>query len=303
MPIKVSDSLPAVKTLEGENIFIMSEERANRQDIRPLQIVILNLMPKKIETETQLLRLMSNTPLQVDIELMLMSTHESKNTSSEHLDKFYHTFDELKSRRFDGLIITGAPVEKLDFEQVDYWQELTQIMQWSKTNVYSTFHICWGAQAALYYHYGINKYPLDEKMFGLFSNNNLAPDHPILRGFDEKFLVPHSRHTANRTEDVEAHPDLEVLSSGDAGLYMAASKDSRMFFVTGHSEYDRYTLAQEYYRDLDKGLAIKKPVNYFPGDNPSLPPEHSWRAHAHLLYANWLNYYVYQNTPFDLTDL
>ena len=304
MPINIPDTLPASRVLEQENIFVMNEDRAAHQDIRPLRIAILNLMPKKIETETQLLRLLSNTPLQVDVELLLTATHASRNTSAEHLLKFYKTFADVKDDRFDGLIITGAPVEQMDFEEVDYWPELCSIMEWSKTHVYSTFHICWGAQAGLYYHYGIPKIPLPEKMFGIFSHYNLSPSHKLMRGFDEVFVAPHSRHTGIRQEDILADARLELLSYSDqAGPYLIASRDNRQIFVTGHSEYDRDTLAGEYRRDVEKGLSIQLPRNYFPQDDPARAVPHLWRSHAHLLYSNWLNYFVYQDTPFDLSEL
>lgn len=304
MPINIPDGLPAISVLEKENIFFMTEQRAMHQDIRPLKIAILNLMPKKIETETQLLRVLSNSPIQVDIELLQMSSHRSKNTSSEHLMKFYKTFKDVKKERFDGMIITGAPVEHVSFEEVDYWPELVKIMDWARTNVYSTFFICWGAQAGLYHYYGIDKYPLSQKMFGIFEHDNLQPSHPLMRGFDEKFLAPHSRHTEVRREDIENCSDLTLLSCSDtAGVYIAASNDSRQFFITGHSEYDRCTLADEYWRDVNKGLQIDMPVNYFPNDDPTQTPLYQWRSHAHLLYANWLNYFVYQEPPFDLSQL
>lgn len=303
MPIKISDQLPAFKILESENIFVMPEERAVHQDIRPLSIVILNLMPKKIETETQLLRLLGNSPLQIDIELLQISSHVSKNTSAEHLTKFYKTFDEIKGQRFDGMIITGAPVENLPFEEVDYWDELCEIMDWSRTHVYSTFHICWGAQAGLYHHYGVPKHPLPQKLFGIFRHDTRACSHPLLRGFDESFFAPHSRHTTVEVSDVGS-AGLEILStSPEAGLYIAASKDGRQVFVSGHSEYDRDTLAQEYWRDKEKGLPIEVPVNYYPGNDPTKKPLLTWRSHANLLYVNWLNYYVYQETPYDLARL
>ena len=304
MPIKIPDSLPASRILETENIFVMTEHRALHQDIRPLRIAILNLMPKKIETETQLLRLLGNSPLQVDIELLQTSTYTSKNTPSEHLFKFYKTFDEIKQERFDGLIITGAPIETISFEEVDYWAELCEIMEWSKTNVYSTLHICWGAQAGLYYHYGIPKYDLDEKMFGVFQHRLLAYSHPITRGFDELFHVPHSRHTTIRAKDVDQVPALETLAYSErAGVHLVARRDGRQFFVTGHSEYDRETLATEYFRDLDKGLPITMPENYFPNNDPQNKPVYTWRGHANLFFCNWLNYYVYQSTPYDLSEL
>lgn len=304
MPIKISDSLPAAKTLENENIFVMTENRAMHQDIRPLRIVILNLMPKKIETETQLLRLLGNSPLQVDIELLQTASHTSKNTSSNHLLHFYKTFDEIRDEKFDGMIITGAPVEQLSFEEVDYWPELCAIMDWSKKNVYSTFHICWGAQAGLYHHFGVQKKPLPQKMFGVFEHKNCSPHHPLMRGFDEKFFAPHSRHTGLDEEALKFHDDLEILSySKQAGVYIVARKNGRQFFVTGHSEYDRNTLAEEYFRDKNKGLDIQPPLHYFPHDDPSQTPLHVWRGHANLLFINWLNYYVYQQTPYNVADI
>lgn len=304
MPIKVADGLPAILTLEKENIFVMSEQRASHQDIRPLKIVILNLMPTKMETETQLLRLLSNTPLQMEVVLLQAATHTSKNTPSEHLLEFYKTFDEIKDNRYDGMVITGAPVEQIPFEDVDYWPELCEIMEWSKRNVYSTLHICWGAQAGLYFHYGIPKHDLDEKMFGIFRHKTLVPTHPLLRGFDEIFWAPHSRHTEVLDSDIAKVPDLEILSiSDEAGVYIVSNPDGRQIFVTGHSEYDRNTLAKEYFRDIDKGLDIRMPRHYFPDDNPKLSPSIKWRSHANLLYTNWLNYFVYQKTPFDLTSL
>lgn len=304
MPIRIPDTLPAKTTLEGENIFVMDEGRAVRQDIRPLKIVLLNLMPKKIETETQILRLLSNTSLQVDIELLQMASHVSKNTPQEHLLNFYKTFGEIKENKYDGLIITGAPVELLNFPQVDYWEELCQIMEWTKTHVYSTMHICWGAQAGLYYHYGIPKRQLNQKMFGIFPHRVLAPKHQLVRGFDEIFFVPHSRHTTVSERDIRERPELEILTSSDiAGVHIVASKNHRQFFVTGHSEYDRDTLANEYRRDLKKGLNIEVPYNYFPGDNPQNRPPFIWRSHANLLFSNWLNYFVYQQTPYDLETL
>ena len=304
MPIKIPDSLPASKVLESENIFVMTEHRALHQDIRPLHIAILNLMPKKIETETQLLRLLGNSPLQVDIELLQTKSYTSKNTPSGHLLKFYKTFEDIRDQRFDGLIITEAPVENMAFEEVAYWDELCQIMEWSKTNVYSTFHICWGAQAGLYYHYGIQKYPLDEKCFGIFRHRLLAENHPITRGFDEIFWAPHSRHSTVLRKEIERFPELEILAvSEQAGVYMAGRRDGRQFFITGHSEYDRDTLAAEYFRDLNKGLKIAMPENYFPDNDPRKAPLYTWRGHANLLYTNWLNYYVYQATPYDLEEL
>ncbi len=304
MPIKIQNSLPATKILESENIFVMTEDRAMTQDIRPLKIIILNLMPTKIETETQLLRLLGNSPLQVDIELLQTVTHVSKNTSHTHLTTFYRTFDEIKSQKYDGMIITGAPVELLDYEEVDYWEELCEIMEWSKRNVYSTLHICWGAQAALYYHYGIPKYLLPEKLSGVFRHRILDVFHPLMRGFDDRFLIPHSRHTEVRREDIQKHEELIILAtSRTAGVSIVASKSGRQFFITGHAEYDRNTLANEYFRDVNKGLHPHVPQNYFPGNDPAALPPLTWRSHANLLYTNWLNYYVYQQTPYDLKNL
>lgn len=301
MPVRIPNGLPARKTLESENIFIMPEERAAHQDIRPLRIAVVNLMPTKIVTETQLLRLLGNTPLQIDIVFVRMGSHESKNTPTEHLDAFYEPFGQVLHERFDGLVITGAPVETIPFEEVDYWPELVRLMEWSSTNVWSTLHICWGAQAGLYHHYGIRKYDLPEKMFGLFRHRVLEPREPILRGFDEAFFAPHSRHTEVRESDIAAKPGLKLLAvSEEAGVYMAASDDGRRVFVTGHPEYDRLTLKAEYDRDIAKGMRIRVPANYYPDDDPSREPLVTWRAHAHLLYANWLNYHVYQATPFDL---
>ncbi|MDJ0306958.1 homoserine O-succinyltransferase [Dehalobacter sp.] len=306
MPIKIPDDLPAKEILENENIFIMGEDRAQHQDIRPLRIALLNLMPTKIVTETQYLRLMSNSLLQIEITLLYTWTHKPANTSEEHLSRFYSSFDEVKDQKFDGLIITGAPVENLEFEDVDYWDELKQIMKWSLTNVYSTIHVCWGAQAGLYYHYGIPKYPLDSKMFGIFNHKIISHNNNnnFLRGFDEVFNAPHSRHTEVRIEDIEKHPELEVLAtSDDAGVYMVAGKHGRHLFVTGHPEYDALTLKTEYDRDVNKGLDIAVPNNYFPNDDPKGMPQVTWRGHANLLLLNWLNYYVYQQTPFDLGQL
>ena len=304
MPIKVQSHLPAIKVLESENIFVMPDEVALKQDIRPLKILILNLMPTKITTETQLLRLLGNSPLQVDIELLQMATHTSKNTSPHHLTTFYKTFDEIKDETFDGMIITGAPVEQLDFEQVDYWDELCEIMEWSKHNVYSTFHICWGAQAALYYHYGIPKVPLEEKLSGIYAHKVLNPLHPLMRGFDDEFLIPHSRYTTVRLEDIKKQPGLELLAVSEmAGPSVISSKTGRQVFVTGHAEYDRETLANEYYRDQNKGINPNVPYNCFPNDDASLTPPMVWRSNATLLYTNWLNYFVYQATPYDLKEL
>lgn len=306
MPIRVQDSLPAIETLGNENIFVMTENRALTQDIRPLKILILNLMPTKIATETQLLRVLGNSPLQVDISFMHTKSHCSKNTSVSHLETFYGTFDDFKFQKFDGMIITGAPVETLDFEEVDYWNELCEIMEWTKTNVTSTFHICWGAQAALYYHYGIPKYPLEKKLFGVYKHT-VVPEkkHKILlRGFDDEFYVPHSRHTEFREEDISKVPELEILAKSDkAGVYIVTAKSERQFFISGHSEYDADTLATEYFRDKNKGLNIDIPENYFKDSDPSKPPMMLWRAHANLLYSNWLNYFVYQTTPYNINDI
>ncbi len=304
MPIRISAELPAYKTLENENIFVIAKDRAEHQDIRPLKVIILNIMPKKIETECQLMRLLSNTPLQVDIDLLYMSSHISKNTSINHLEYFYKTFDEVKNNRYDGMIITGAPVEQLDYEDVDYWDEICEIMQWSTTNVFSTLHICWGAQAGLYYHFGIPKYLLPEKMFGIFPHKIEVNNSKLLRGFDDRFLVPHSRHTEVRREDIEKVSQLEILTSSEiSGVHIVANKNGRQYFITGHSEYDRETIANEYFRDLEKGLDIKIPYNYFPDDDPTKTPEFSWRCTANLMFSNWLNYCVYQLTPFDLGEL
>ena len=304
MPICIPDSLPAAHTLESENIFVMTQERATHQDIRPLKIGILNLMPTKIVTETQLLRLLSNSPLQIDIELIQTASHISKNTAAEHLFKFYRTFDDIKDELFDGFIITGAPVEQMEFEEVDYWLELCTFLEWTKSHVYSSLHICWGAQAALYYHYGIQKHPLTKKMFGVFEHDTLEPTHPLVRGFDEVFYAPHSRHTTIKKEDVLACPKLQLLASSDeAGAYLIASRSGRQFFATGHSEYDRDTLATEYFRDVNKGLPIEVPKYYFKNDDPAEKILYRWRGHANLLFSNWLNYFVYQTTPYDLNQL
>lgn len=304
MPIKIPNELPAVKVLNSENIFVMTEKRAITQDIRPLKLLILNLMPLKIDTETQLSRVLGNTPLQIEIELLKTSTYESKNTSHEHLLSFYKTFDEVKDRKFDGLIITGAPVEQMEFEEVEYWEELCEIMEWSKKNVTSTFHICWGAQAGLYYHYGIKKYPLEKKMFGVFKHKVDYKKSILMRGFDDEFYVPHSRHTEVRREDIEAVKELKILSSSkEAGVYAVSSKNGRQIFITGHSEYDPGTLRKEYERDKAAGLPIEVPVNYFPNDDDTKEPKLLWRAHANLLYTNWLNYFVYQTTPYDINEI
>jgi homoserine O-succinyltransferase len=304
MPIKIDSNLPARKLLENENVFVMTEERAVSQDIRPLKILILNLMPTKIETETQLLRLLSNSPIQVEAELFQTATHEVKNVSKEHMFKFYKTFDEIKDERFDGMVVTGAPVENMEFEQVDYWDELCRIFEWSKTNVYSSFFICWGAQAALYYKYGLRKYRLDRKMFGVFEHVSLDNFHPLMRGLDDKFWVPHSRHTEVRRGDIALIKDLQILSySEKAGVHLLSDMECRNFFSTGHSEYDRDTLAKEYFRDAEKGLNIDLPENYFPDNDPAKTPEVKWRGAANIIFSNWLNYFVYQRTPYDLSTL
>jgi homoserine O-succinyltransferase/O-acetyltransferase len=304
VPVNIPRALPARVTLESENVFVMTERRAGHQDIRPLRIAIVNLMPTKITTETQLLRLLGNTPLQVQITFLRMGSHESRNTASEHLEAFYATFDEVREQKFDGLVITGAPVELLPFEDVDYWPELCDLMNWSTTHVFSTLHVCWGAQAALYHHYGIPKFPLDEKMFGIFGHRVLDPHSEILRGFDDVFPAPHSRHTEVRADDVAAVPELQLLSdSVEAGVYLVATSDNRQLFVTGHPEYDRFTLRTEYQRDVSRGLPIEVPRDYFPENDPTREPVMTWRSHAYLLYANWLNYCVYQRTPFDLGSI
>ena len=304
MPIKIQDGLPALKTLEQENIFVMTNQRATTQDIRPLKIVIVNLMPTKIETETQLLRLLGNSPLQVDIELLQMATHVSKNVSSEHLTAFYKTFDDIKNQYYDGMIITGAPVELLEYEEVDYWEELCQVMDWSKKNVYSTMHICWGAQAAMYHHYGIQKYKLPEKLSGVYTHRVSNIYHPLMRGFDDKILMPHSRYTGVHRSDIQKFDELEILAySNMAGVSIVANKNGRQFFVLGHAEYDRNTLYNEYYRDVNKGLHPQIPYNYFMGNDTRSMPVLTWRSYATILYSNWLNYYVYQQTPYNLADL
>ena len=304
MPIKISNALPAYKTLTDENIFVMDEHRAMTQDIRPLKIAIVNLMPTKIVTETQLLRLLGNTPLQVELELIHMASHQSKNVSQEHLLTFYKTFPEIQNQSFDGMIITGAPVEQMPFEEVEYWDELCSIMEWSKTHVHSTFHICWGAQAGLYYPFGIRKYPLPEKLFGVFPHTVERKSSILFRGSDDTFMVPHSRHTTVRREDIEACPALKILaSSPEAGVYAISTENGKQIFITGHSEYDRETLEKEYLRDKNAGLPIRVPKNYYPDDDDTRIPDMRWRSHAHLLYANWLNYFVYQTTPYDINEI
>ncbi len=306
MPIKIANDLPATDILNNENIFVMTETRAITQEIRPLEILILNLMPTKIDTETQLMRMLGNTPLQINISLMRTKSYVPHNTPKSHLNTFYETFDAYKNRKFDGMIITGAPVEQMPFEEVDYWDELCEIMEWSKSSVTSTFHICWGAQAALYYHYGVPKHDITPKLFGVFEHY-VVPEkkHKILlRGFDDKFFAPHSRHTEVREEDINKVPELEILSKSDeAGVYIITDKSERRFFVTGHSEYDNITLANEYFRDKERGLDTKLPKNYFENDDPTQMPLNTWRAHANLLYSNWLNYFVYQTTPYDISEI
>lgn len=299
MPINIPKELPARETLQKEKIFIMDEERARTQDIRPLNILILNLMPEKEKTELQLLRLLGNTPIQVNITFMRTATHQSKNVSNYHLDNFYTTFDKVKNRRFDGMIITGAPVEQLDFEQVNYWVELTEILEWAKENVTSNLHICWGAQAALYHYYGVEKKLLEEKYFGIFKHRITDPTEKLVQGFDDNFLAPHSRHTTVETNTIKNHPELILLSKTEEDSpFIILSKDRKNIMITGHLEYDATTLADEYQRDLNKGKAIDIPVNYFPMDNPEIEPPNTWRSHTHLLFSNWLNFYVYQQTPY-----
>lgn len=304
MPIKIPQSLPAAEILENENIFIMDEQRAVAQDVRPLQIGILNLMPTKEVTETQILRLLSNTPLQIDVQLLTTATYKPKHTDENHLAAFYKTFDEVKSKKFDGLIITGAPVERLEFDDIHYWDELCGIMDWANKNVFSTLYVCWGAFAGLYYNCGIKKRPLEKKLSGIYNHKTLIPSDPLVRGFDEYFSAPHSRYSYVSEEDVLADSRLKLLAvSEDAGVYLAASKNYRQVYVTGHPEYDAETLKLEYIRDINKGIEIDMPINYFPDNDVSKPPVNTWRSHAHLLYSNWLNYYVYQITPYDIEEI
>lgn len=304
MPVNIPRELPARQVLEDENVFVMSAERAEHQDIRPLRLAILNLMPTKIATETHLLRLLGNTPIQIEVTLLHMGSHSSRNTPPEHLEAFYTTFERIRDQRFDGLVITGAPVEQLPFEQVDYWDELVELLDWSRHHVYSTMHVCWGAQAALYRRYGVPKYQLDSKMFGVFDHDVLDPTTKILAGFDETFPAPHSRHTEIRAEDIVTVPELRLLStSPEAGVYLVGSADGRQFYVTGHPEYERDTLKLEYDRDVSRNLPISVPHNYFPADDPARSPRVRWRSHAFLLYANWLNHVVYQGTPYDLAQV
>ncbi|MEA4955843.1 MAG: homoserine O-succinyltransferase [Pseudoflavonifractor sp.] len=304
MPIRIPDSLPARSVLDSENIFVMTEYRAVHQDIRPLNVLILNLMPTKIVTETQLLRKLSNTPLQIQVELLRTASYQSQHTDEDHLESFYTTFRAVKNRNFDGLIITGAPVEDLDFDQVDYWDELLEIMEWSKHHVHSTLHICWGAQAGLYFHHGIPKYALPNKLSGIFEHQVLKPSSPLFRGFDDRFYAPHSRYTEVHRSDILAAPGLELIAdSSEAGVFAVKTEDSRQFFIMGHPEYDADTLAREYQRDTEKGLDVPVPAHYFPNDDPTQPPIVRWRSTGQLLYTNWLNYYVYQTTPYDLRAL
>ncbi len=304
MPIRIPDSLPATSVLEGENIFVMTEHRALHQDIRPLNLLILNLMPTKIVTETQLLRKLSNTPLQINVQLLKTSSHVSQNTDSHHLDSFYTTFDQIQDNHYDGMIITGAPVENLDFEAVDYWAELCQIMEWTRTHVHSTLHICWGAQAGLYYHYQIQKRSLPHKLFGIYPHKIIRKQSPLFRGFDDRFYAPHSRYTEVRLADLQAIPELELLAvSDEAGVFGVKSSDNRRFFIFAHPEYDEDTLAREYFRDVNRGLDIAVPAHYFPQDDPTKSPVVNWRSAGQLLYTNWLNYYVYQTTPYDLREI
>lgn len=301
MPIKVQNALPAKEILENENIFVMDENRAMHQDIRPLKVCILNLMPIKQDTELQLLRSLSNTPLHIDVTFMKMNSHVSINTPIQHLNRFYNTFDELKRNKYDGLIITGAPVEQIPFEEVDYWEELCEIMDWSKTHVTSTFHICWGAQAGLYYHYGLKKILLPKKLFGVYRHKVMNRKNPLVRGFDDEFLIPHSRHTTVAAEDIHQCDELTVLAESDeAGVLLCMSEGGKEIYVMGHPEYDRYTLHNEYIRDKEKGLSIDVPKNYYPGDDDTQKPHLQWRAHCNILYSNWLNYFVYQITPYEL---
>lgn len=304
MPIRIPDALPATSILESENIFVMTEHRAIHQDIRPLRVLILNLMPMKIETETQILRKLSNTPLQVEVDLLQTTSHKATHVPAEHMRSFYVELDDVRNRYYDGMIVTGAPVEKLPFEDVDYWPELCDIFKWAETNVFSTLYLCWGAQAGAYYHFGVPKYLLDHKMSGIFEHEILKPTSPLVRGFDTRIFAPHSRWTEVHAEDIEKVPELELIAvSDEAGVFIAKSTDSRHFFVFGHPEYDTSTLSEEYHRDLERGLEPELPKHYFPNDDPNQWPSSNWRATAQLLYTNWLNYYVYQSTPYDLTQM
>jgi len=304
MPLNIPDKLPAIEFLQKENIFVMDETRATHQDIRPLRIAVLNLMPVKVTTEIDLVRLLSNSPLQIELDLIKLETHTSKNTPKEHMQAFYKDFSLILNNKYDGLIITGAPVEQIPFEEVSYWNELTKIFDWARTNVTSSLFICWGAQAALYYYYGVPKYPLDKKMFGVFRHTKNEPKHPIFRGFDDVFHVPHSRHTEIRKKDIKKIPQLKILSESDvAGVSIVASGNGREFFLTGHAEYSPDTLDKEYRRDLAKGLPIEIPAGYYLNDNPDNPPVITWRSHANLLFVNWMNYFVYQITPYNLNSI
>lgn len=304
MPIRIPDSLPATSVLEGENIFVMTEHRAIHQDIRPLRVLVLNLMPLKVQTENQILRKLSNTPLQVEVDLLQTATHRATHAPEGHMASFYVTLDEVRDKRYDGMIVTGAPVEKLPFEDVDYWPELCDIFEWAKTNVFSTLYLCWGAQAGAYYHFGVNKHMLPEKLTGVFAHTIVKPSSPLVRGLDDVVYSPHSRYTGVETEDVKNAEGLELIAvSDEAGVFIAKSEDSRHFFVFGHPEYDTDTLAEEYRRDVKKGLEPQLPKHYFPNDDPTQQPVSNWRATAQLLYTNWLNYYVYQATPYDLDEL
>jgi homoserine O-succinyltransferase len=304
MPLKLPKNLPAIETLKSENIFVMDNERAQQQDIRPLRVAVLNLMPVKEQTENDLIRLLSNTPLQVEVEFMMIPQHVSKNTSALHMQAFYTPFDEMRRHKYDGLIITGAPLEQMDFEQVSYWHVLEEIFDWARTHVTSTMYICWAAQAGMYHFYGVPKYPLPKKMFGVFKHRSSDPTNPIFRGFDDEFYVPHSRHSEVRREDILKHPELTILSESDeSGVYMVMARGGRELFVTGHSEYSPLTLDAEYKRDLAKGLPIEMPVNYYPGDDPTKAPLVRWRSTANLLFANWINYFVYQSTPYNIDEI
>ena len=303
MPVKINDDLPAYSILESENIFVMSEQRADTQDIRPLKILIMNLMPTKVETETQLLRLLSNSPLQTDVEFLQAATHESKNTSQEYLERFYHTFDEIRDKKYDGMIITGAPVECIDFSDVDYWDELCEIMDWTRTNVCSTLYICWGSQAGLYHHYGVPKYSLTSKVSGIFEHHVLAPSEPLLRGFDDRFFMPQSRHTEVRYSDIAKNPHLHIVASSPVSGVGIVLSEKNEVFITGHFEYDRGTLAYEYERDMNAGMNPHVPDNYFEDDDPTKDPVFRWKSHATLFFTNWLNYHVYQQTPYDIEQI
>lgn len=304
MPVNLPDNLPAIELLKNENIFVMSQLRANMQDIRPLKVLILNLMPIKVTTETDLIRLLSNSPLQIEVDFLKLSSHTSKNTPEEHLTTFYRNFDEVKGQNYDGLIITGAPVELLEFEEVNYWSEIIEVFDWARVHVTSTFYICWAAQAAMYHFYGVPKHLVDDKIFGVYKHKIADKKHPLFRGFDDEFFAPHSRHTEVRREDISKHPELQILSeSDDAGIYIVTSRGGREFYVTGHSEYAPYTLHNEYLRDLERGAEIKKPVNYYKNNDEKNPPVVKWAGHGNLLFNNWMNYYLYQETPYDINKI